>query len=74
MKEEKQPLPSVPAEGSEQELDGGNNPIENHPVREMKMGKSLYIVHCHYIGNDTLDDKIERLVLRTWGDEVFRIR
>ncbi|WP_201318497.1 hypothetical protein [Paenibacillus sp. EPM92] len=57
MKEEQQPLPSVPAEGIEQKRDGSINPTEDHPMREMQMGKSLYIVQCHYIGNETLGDK-----------------
>ncbi|MDF2650761.1 MAG: hypothetical protein K0Q73_6566 [Paenibacillus sp.] len=65
MKAEKQPLPVVPTEGSKQERDGGNNPTENHTIREMQMGKSLYIVQSHHSGNETLDDKIERLVLRS---------
>lgn len=74
MKEEKKPLPVVPAKGIEQERDGGNNPTESHPIREMQMGKSLYIVQCHYIGNETLGDKNEWLVLRTWEEQAFRIR
>ncbi|GAA3400100.1 hypothetical protein ACFFNY_17235 [Paenibacillus hodogayensis] len=74
MEEEQQPLPSVPVEGIEQKRDSSINPTEDRPIREMQKGKSLYIVQYHYIGNATLGDKIERLVLRTWEDEKFRNR
>lgn len=66
--------PIVPVEGIKQKRDGSTNPTEDRPVREMQMGKSLYIVQSHYIGNETLGDKIERLVLRTWEDEASRNR
>lgn len=62
MNEDKLLLSSVPAE------------VKSNPTCEMQVGKSLYIVQCHYIGSETLDDKIERLVLRTWEDEPFRTR
>ncbi len=60
MNEKKLPLPSTPA--------------DRDRIHEMQLGKSLYIVKCHFIGNETLGDKIERLVLRTWEDEAFRSR
>ncbi|WP_163853726.1 hypothetical protein [Paenibacillus elgii] len=64
--------PIVPVEEIEQKRDGSSNPTEDRPIHEMQMGKSLYIVQCHYIGKETLGDKIERLVLRTWEDEASR--
>lgn len=62
MNEEKLPLSSTPADR------------DRDPMHEMQLGKSLYIVQCHFIGNETLGDKIERLVLRTWEEEAFRSR
>lgn len=62
MNEEKLPLSSTPADP------------DRDPMHEMQLGKSLYIVQCHFIGNETLGDKIERLVLRTWEEEAFRSR
>jgi len=62
MNEEKLPLPSIPADR------------DRDPIHEMQLGKSFYIVKCHFIGNETLGDKIERLVLRTWEEEAFRNR
>lgn len=70
MNEDKLLLPSVPAEGSKRETNCGKHRAESNPTCEMKMGRSLYIVQCHYIGNETLDDKIERLVLRMGGRSV----
>lgn len=55
MNEDMLPLPSVSA--------------DHHPMHEMQLGKSLYIVRCHYRGKETLDDKMERLVLRMLEDE-----
>ncbi|GBG07637.1 hypothetical protein PAT3040_02193 [Paenibacillus agaridevorans] len=66
--------PFVSVEGIEQKLDGSTNPTEDSPIRKMELGKSLYIVQCHYIGNETIGDKIERLVLRTWEGEASRNR
>ncbi|MBD2844969.1 hypothetical protein IDH44_07190 [Paenibacillus sp. IB182496] len=60
MNEEKLPLPSAQADR------------DRDPIHEMQLGKSLYIVQGHFIGNETLGDKIERLVLRTWEEEAFR--
>ncbi|WP_027087979.1 hypothetical protein [Cohnella panacarvi] len=62
MNEEKLPLSSTPAD------------CDRDPMHEMQLGKSLYIVKCHFIGNETLGDKIERLVLRTWEQAAFRSR
>ncbi|WP_262678994.1 hypothetical protein [Paenibacillus sp. J5C2022] len=62
MNEEKLPLSSTPADR------------DRDPMHEMQLGKNLYIVKCHIIGNETLGDKIERLVLRTWEEEAFRSR
>lgn len=66
--------PFIPVEGIEQKRDGSTNPTEDSPIRKMELGKSLYIVQCHYIGNETIGDKIERLVLRTWEGEASRKR
>lgn len=74
MKKEKHQQPIVVAEGIEQKRDGCNTPTGNRPIRKMELGKSLYIVQCHYIGNETLGDKIERLVMRTWEGEASRDR
>lgn len=62
MNEEKLPLPPAQADR------------DRDPIHEMQLGKSLYFVQCHFIGNETLVDKIERLVLRTWEEEAFRNR
>ena len=62
MNEENLPFSSTPADS------------DRDPIQEMQLGKSLYIVQCHFIGHETLGDKIERLVLRTWEEEAFRSR
>jgi hypothetical protein len=74
MKDEKHQQAIVAAEGIEQRRDGCTTPTGNRTIRKMELGKSLYIVQCHYVGNETLGDKIERLVLRTWEGEASRNR
>jgi hypothetical protein len=74
MHEDKQLRPSILADGSKRETDYDKHGTESNPIPEMQVGKSLYLVKCHYIGSETLDDKIERLVLRTWEGELSRSR
>lgn len=59
---------------NEEKLPLSSTPEDRDPMHEMQLGKSLYIVQGHFIGNETLCHKIERLVLRAWEEEAFRSR
>jgi len=63
------PSPSVPTGAGKQVTSVRNHFVEGLHQREVQIGKTIYIVQSCYIGKDTLNDKIKRLVLRKWEDE-----
>lgn len=62
-------FPSVSTGVAEREVSSRNHPVEGLQQRKVQLGKTTYIVQSRYIGKDTLNDKIRRLVLRKWEDE-----
>lgn len=61
-------LLSVPA-SIDRRMDDHGNHLAQSEKREVQIENTLYIVQSCYIGKDTFNDKIKRLVLRTWEDE-----
>lgn len=60
---------SVPTGVAQREMSFRNHYVKDLQQRKVQLGKTTYIVQSCYTGQDTLSDKIRRLVLRKWEDD-----